>query len=249
MGGKAEDAAPLLGDVVLLTYMSDDLRASFVEEEAVRSALEADLEDRLARRGMPGCVRQRFLRYSRHLPVLIPEASGRGRCPSAVEYDGAADARHLLSLPLELLSRVLVHLYFPNRLVAASATCRTTRAAIPDAVSAVVSSVRGKAGLPPRLFVNPTIFRMHVILLELEPSYTFKATITISDIHRRRVDVPFAPSDKIQHVRARAIAAFSGGSRLALFFKGTRLADGHTLASYDITKNDVIHCDDPRVER
>ena len=71
VGGKAEDAAPLLGDVVLLTYMSDDLRASFMGEEAVRSALEADLEDRLARRGMPGCVRQSFLRYSRHLSVVV----------------------------------------------------------------------------------------------------------------------------------------------------------------------------------
>ena len=71
LGGKAEDAAPLLGDVVLLTYMSDDLRATLVGEEAVRSALEADLEDRLARRGMPHCVRRRWLRYSRHLPVVV----------------------------------------------------------------------------------------------------------------------------------------------------------------------------------
>ena len=71
MGGKGEDAAPLLGDVVLLTYMSDDFRANFMGEEAVRSALEADLDERLARRGMPPCVRQGWLRYSRHLPVVV----------------------------------------------------------------------------------------------------------------------------------------------------------------------------------
>jgi hypothetical protein len=71
MRGMVAQAAPLLGDVVLLTYMTDDLRREEVGEEAVRKALEADLRSRLAAAATDvaesWCAE--CLKYSRHLPV------------------------------------------------------------------------------------------------------------------------------------------------------------------------------------
>ena len=44
-------AAPLLGDVVLLTAMTEDFREGGMGEREVREALVADLEERLEARG------------------------------------------------------------------------------------------------------------------------------------------------------------------------------------------------------
>ena len=49
--GETAGAAPLLGDVVLLSAMTNDFRRAGLEEAAVRAALVSDLEERLEHRG------------------------------------------------------------------------------------------------------------------------------------------------------------------------------------------------------
>jgi hypothetical protein len=70
--GLEAQASPLLGDVLLLTYMTDDFRREGMGEEAVRASLESDLQLRLnaAATGVQvasWCAK--CLEHSRHLPV------------------------------------------------------------------------------------------------------------------------------------------------------------------------------------